>query len=109
MSDTHEHETVPDRVALHGPYKDCLVTVDGWTIPFLEAAPVNGGIIDLVLDRRYGLALSVMDAERIIPFIADAIAIALGYTCHPRADWDVPRRRYEMSRLRSLYFEGTQL
>jgi hypothetical protein len=49
-----------------------------------------------------------VDAERIIPFIADAIAIALGYTLHPRADWDIPRRRYEMSRLRSRYFEGTQ-
>ena len=108
MSDTHEHESGADCVALHGPYKDCLVTVDGFAVPFLEAAPVNGGIIDLVLDRRYGLALSVVDAERIIPFIADAIAFALGSTCHPRANWDVPRRRYEMSRLRSLYFEGTQ-
>lgn len=97
-----------NRVGLHGPYDDCRVTVDGWTVPFLEAVPVNGGRIDLTLDRRYGLVLSVAEAERIVPFIADAIAIALGYTCHPREDWDAPKRRFEMARLRSLYFEEPQ-
>lgn len=97
-----------DRVELHGPYDEQRVTVDGWTVPFLTASPVNGGRVDLSLDRRYGLILTVREVERVVPFLADAIAIGLGYTCHPRKDWEAPKRRYEMSRLRSLYVEETQ-
>lgn len=31
----------------------------------------------------------VKDAERVVPFLADAIAIALGYTAHPRVGGNV--------------------
>ena len=68
-----------------GPIQTRKVLVDGRAVPFLEAAPVNGGKISLLLDGRYGLDISVADAEAFVPWIADAIAIALGYTCHPRA------------------------
>ena len=36
----------------------------------------------LVLDL--GAEFSTSEAERVIPFLADAIAVALGYGCHPR-------------------------
>lgn len=68
-----------------GPFQTYWVIVDGRRVPFLEALPVNGGKISLLLDGRYGLDIAVADAEAFIPWIADAIAIALGYTCHPRA------------------------
>lgn len=100
-----ETTITPGRVSLIGPHDEHMVTVDGWTVPFLTAQPVNGGRVDLTLDNRYGLVLDIAEAERIVPFIADAVAIALGYTCHPREDWEGPKRRYEMSRLRPLYFE----
>jgi len=68
-----------------GPFQSHRVIVDGRRVPFLEAMPVNGGKISLLLDGRYALDVSVADADAFIPWIADAIAIALGYTCHPRA------------------------
>ncbi len=68
-----------------GPFQSHRVIVDGRRVPFLEALPVNGGKISLLLDGRYTLDISVADADAFIPWIADAIAIAMGYTCHPRA------------------------
>jgi hypothetical protein len=67
-----------------GPFQVRKVLVSDRAVPFLEACPLAGGKISLLLDGRYGLDVSVADAETFIPWIADAIAIALGYTCHPR-------------------------
>ncbi len=47
----------------------------------------------LVLDRRLGVELSTAEAERLVPFVADAIAVALGYGAHPRGDCDRPLAR----------------
>jgi hypothetical protein len=67
-----------------GPFQSHRVIVAGREVPFLKAHPANGGIINLILDDRYALGVAVADADRVIPFIADCIAVALGYTCHPR-------------------------
>jgi hypothetical protein len=77
-----------------GPFQSHRVIVDGRRVPFLEALPVNGGKISLLLDGRYALDVSVADAEAFIPWIADAIAAASyggvlrrwrGLGCGPRA------------------------
>ena len=74
------------RVSFPGPFTQHEVVVDGWSVPFLHAHP--GGEHDehvmLVLDKRLAATFSVEEAERVVPFLADAIAIALGYTAHPR-------------------------
>jgi hypothetical protein len=67
-----------------GPFESNRVVVGGRQVPYLDATLMNGGIISLTLDNRFGLDLTVADAEQVIPFIADCIAVALGYTCHPR-------------------------
>jgi hypothetical protein len=67
-----------------GPVESHRVIVNGRRVPFLDALPLNGGKISLLLDNRYALDVSVADAETFIPWIADAIAVAMGYTCHPR-------------------------
>lgn len=76
------------RVSFPGPFTHHEVVVDGWAVPFLHAHP--GGDHDenvmLVLDGRLAATFSVEEAERFVPFLADAISIALGYTAHPRAD-----------------------
>jgi hypothetical protein len=81
-----------------GPFESHRVIVGGHRVPFLEAQPMNGGIISLTLDHRYVLDVPVADADRVIPFIADCIAVALGYTCHPRPG---------MEPLRSTPFQPT--
>jgi hypothetical protein len=73
-----------------GPFEHHDVVVEGRQVPFLRATPLDAGQIDLTLDRRLGLVLSSAEAGRFIPFLADAIAVALGYTSHPDAERDGP-------------------
>lgn len=69
-----------------GPFEHHKVVVEGWTVPLLDAQPLPGGRVTLRLDERFDLDLSIAEAERVVPFIANAIAVALGFTCHPRGD-----------------------
>lgn len=69
-----------------GPFERHAVTVNGWSVPLLEAHPMPGGLVTLSLDGRYALDLPLADAERVVPFIAHAIAIALGFAGHPNGD-----------------------
>jgi hypothetical protein len=88
-----------------GPFEHHEVTVNGWTVPYLTATPLPGGRVDLTLDHRYMLDLSLQEAERLVPFLANAIAIAHGYTAHPSDDEDeplAPTKRHPMARLSSL-------
>jgi hypothetical protein len=74
------------RVTFPGPVSQHLVVVDGWSVPFLRASLCGEDRVQLVLDDRIGIDLGTSEAERLIPFLADAIAIALGYGAHPRDD-----------------------
>jgi hypothetical protein len=95
---------VPD-VNFVGPFESWRVVVNGHQVPLLSAEIRNGGKVELTLDDRIALTLDVVTADEVIPFIADAIAVAMGYTCHPKDDWDAPKPLPPMKRLRSLYFE----
>lgn len=80
------------RVTFPGPFRHHDVVVDGWRVPFLQAQMVEEGRVSLVIDRRLSTELSVEEAERVVPFIADAISVALGYGAHPRGDMPLPER-----------------
>jgi hypothetical protein len=85
-SDPHRQEGAVGMggdVEFVGPFEYHAVCVNGWRVPYLTATPVNGGRVELCLDHRYAMELSVKDAECVVPFIANAIAIAKGYTAHP--------------------------
>lgn len=96
----------PSRVEYVGPFEHHDVVVNGWTVPFLEACPIAGGMVSLTLDRRFGLDLPIADAERIVPFIADCIAVACGYTAHPGDGLDEPLRSDPMHRTHSITMES---
>jgi hypothetical protein len=84
-----EHQTGPEfHVTFPGPFTRHEVVVNGWSVPFLDAHPCgdHDESVMLALDGRIAITLSVNEAERFVPFLADAIAVALGYTCHPTAD-----------------------
>lgn len=70
-------------VSFPGPFESHDVVVTGHAVPFLTATPRDGGVIRLHLDRRFALDLSLADAERVVPFLAECLAVAQGYTCHP--------------------------
>jgi hypothetical protein len=93
MSD--ELEALPGfRVNFPGPFEHHDVVVDGRQVPFLRATPLGEGQVHLNLDRRLGITLSTDEAERVVPFLADAIAVASGYTSHPDAGQDGPKQRH---------------
>jgi hypothetical protein len=102
MSD--ELETVDQgfRVAYPGPFEHHDVVVNGRQVPYLRATPLGEGQVHLNLDRRLGLTLSTEEAERVVPFLADAIAIASGFTSHPDAGQDGPVARHPFPAVRSL-------
>ena len=89
-----EHEcssaTQDFRVTFPGPFQHHDVVVDGWSVPFVKASfrPDTEDHVRLILDDRIGLDLSVAEAEKLMPFLADAISVALGYGAHPGKDMD---------------------
>jgi hypothetical protein len=104
MREPDEPET--SSVAYIGPFEHHDVVLDGHEVPYLRATPVDGGQIDLTLDRRFGLLLSVAEAERFVPFLAPAIAIASGYTSHPGAERGGPNQRHPFPNVTQIFAEG---
>ncbi len=76
-----------------GPFSHHDVVVDGWKVPLLQANLVGEDRIDVLLDGRFAVELSTEEAERVVPFLADAIAVALGFGSHPREDTEPPLER----------------
>jgi hypothetical protein len=90
----HHSEVGPFRVSFPGPFCSHDVVVNGWKVPLLQASLIGEDRIDLLLDGRFALELSTDEAERLVPFVADAIAVALGFGSHPQADTEPPLDRF---------------
>ena len=92
---THDCSALPEfRVSFPGPFTHHDVVVDGWrAVPFLQAHMAAEDRVMLVLDRRLAAEMTVEEADRLIPFVADAIAVALGYGAHPNEDTPRPLAR----------------
>jgi hypothetical protein len=76
----------PERVQFPGPFPVHDVVVQGWTVPFLKASLKGETGVRLILDERKAIDLSSTEAENLLPFLADCIAVALGYGAHPTAE-----------------------
>lgn len=82
------------RVSFPGPFTQHDVVVDGWRVPLIHAqVSQDDGRVLLVLHNRFTLELDAEEAERVIPFLADLMAVALGYDAHPNETDSVPLRR----------------
>lgn len=90
-----------------GPFQHHDLVVDGRKVPFITVVPVDGGKVDIGLDRRIGIELTVAEAERFLPFLAHAIAIASGYTSHPDTDHE-PNPSHPFPRVTGLHFGGKE-
>jgi hypothetical protein len=77
------------RVSFPGPFSAHDVVFEGWRVPFLHAHPDDSCVM-LVIDGRLAETFTVAEAEKVVPFLADAIAVALGYTCAPRGGDEEP-------------------
>ncbi len=82
--DAHDYAAPPAfRVTFPGPFEHHDVVVDGWRVPFVQAHMAGDDQVSLVIDRRLSTTLTFDEAERVLPLMADAIAVALGYGAHP--------------------------
>lgn len=89
MTADREFHDAAYAVASHGPFHRYPVTVNGWTVPHLEAKTRPDGAVTVTLDHRFDIDLPADVAGTTIAFIADCVAVAKGYACHPRIDgWD---------------------
>jgi hypothetical protein len=97
MSEQRDMDYNPELPSLSvrfpGPFEHHDVVVEGWRVPLLQAHMRGEDRVMLVLDRRLGLELSAAEAERVVPFLADAISVALGYGAHPRGEIPTPLER----------------
>lgn len=90
----HDCSALPSvRVNFPGPFKHHDVVIDGWRVPFLQAHLTAEDRVMIVIDRRLATELSVDEADRVLPLVADAIAVALGYGAHPTEDTPRPLQR----------------
>ena len=96
MSDLNEFEFCDQRgdrdVRSVGPFKRFPVVVNGWTVPYLQARYIvdsEPSMVWLTLDNRLSVDVPADLAGQVIGFVADAIALGMGYPCHPRSS-DTP-------------------
>lgn len=68
-----------------GPFHRYPLVVNGWTVPNVEAKLRNGGEkVTFTLDHRIEIDVPHEVAGSLAPWIADVVAVSMGYGCHPR-------------------------
>jgi hypothetical protein len=88
----HECSDMPSMaVAFPGPFSHHDVVVKGWRVPLVKAHLTAEDRVMLVLDDRLAAEFSTEEAERFVPFLADAISLALGYPSHPDGETEYAR------------------
>lgn len=72
-------------VDIHGPFlEEWRITIDGYRVPYISARPLSDGRVDLCIDGRFMLPEPISQDEfnRWLPILANAMAVAAGYSCH---------------------------
>ena len=85
-----------------GPFRHHVVSINGWSVPFLTAGPAEDGGVYLSPDNRACLNVALDEEAAVVPFIADSVAVGLGYTFHPGSDAAGPNPRSPYHRLHGL-------
>ncbi len=90
------------QVEFVGPFEYHDVLFNGRRVPHLEATPMAGGQVHLSVDRRFGMDVTVAEAERLVPFVAHCIAVGMGYVGFPDEGQDQPVVAQPMPRTHRL-------
>jgi hypothetical protein len=85
-----------------GPFERFPLVVNGWTVPHLEAQNKRDGGVYVSLDNRFGLDLPDELAGPVLSFMANVVAVAMGYPCHPRRGEEPPQSSPPWHRLSPL-------
>src|SRR5580693_2397514 len=72
-------------VEIHGPFQpEYFVTINGYRVPYVTIHPSEDARYSVTVDRRVGLFSSVTaeELDNWLPVLADAMAVAAGYSSH---------------------------
>lgn len=88
-----------------GPFTpEYRVTIDGYRVPHINARLLDDGRVDVTLDGRFGMPEPVDrdEFDRWIYIVANAMAIAAGYSCHGEYCTPLNKFKTRMTGLGSL-------
>lgn len=88
-----------------GPFQpEYRVTIDGFRVPHVRAIPMPDDRVEIVIDNRFGMEGPVSREEfnRWLPILANAMAVAAGYSCHGENCTPLNPHKVRMSSLGSL-------
>ena len=81
-----EEPRPPYGVRFVGPFvEEWKIQIDGYRVPHLRAilhSGANDGRVSISLDERFGIDAEQSEAAKWLPFIANCMAVAAGYSCH---------------------------
>ena len=72
------------RIEIVGPFlEEWKVTFDGYQVPYISAREKDG-TVDVCIDHRFMMPgpVSREEFDRWLPILANAMAVAAGYSCH---------------------------
>lgn len=92
-------------IEIVGPFQpEYKVTLDGFRVPHVRAIPMGENRVEIVIDNRFAMEgpVSIEEFNRWIPILANAMAIAAGYSCHGENCTPLNPHKTRMSSLGSL-------
>jgi|SRR4051812_6093245 hypothetical protein len=83
MDNEFDYDAFPYGVKIIGPFiEEHRLTVLDYRVPYITAYPLNGGMVRLVLDERFAIEGTDDEVRKWVPFLANAMAVAAGFSCH---------------------------
>lgn len=92
-------------IEIHGPFQpEHRVTMDGYHVPYIDVTPHADGTVSVGVDRRFGMPGPVPreELDRWLPILANAMAIAAGFSCHGENCTPLNPFKVQMAQLGSL-------
>lgn len=89
-------------IEIVGPFvEEYRVALDGYHVPHIAARPIGVDSVDVSVDHRFCLPEPVTreEFERWLPLLANAMAVAAGYSCHGESCQPVNPFKVRMARL----------
>jgi hypothetical protein len=74
-------ETGPKVAVAYLPFGGDTIVCDGHLVPYIKAHPSKERV-SFVLDGRFGIDVPPSLADQFVAFVANAMAVAAGYSCH---------------------------
>lgn len=99
MHETPKQE--PSALDIVGPFEEYRVVWCGYHVPHIQAAPMKDGTYYVAVDNRFGIHKSVTreELENWMPILANAMAVAAGYSCHGENCRRINEYKVGMSRI----------